>query len=62
MTDFKSDPLKTLEQAQQKAEEAAAVIQDRFSGSYVKWINTQTLYVFSKLHARIATIHLETLQ
>lgn len=57
-----SNKLDTLEQAQEKAEEAASVIQARFPGSYTRWVNTQTLRVFSKLHKPVATIHLETVQ
>lgn len=57
-----SQKLGTLEEARAKAEEAANVIQSRYPGSYVKWINTQTLRVFTKLDAPLATIHLESLQ
>jgi len=59
---FVSQKLTTLEEAQQKAEEAAAVIQARYPRSYVKWINTHTLRVFTRYHTPIATINLETLQ
>jgi hypothetical protein len=57
-----SQKLTTLQEAQEKAEEAAGVIQARYPGSYVKWINTQTLRVFTKADAPLATIHLETIQ
>jgi hypothetical protein len=57
-----SPKLDTLEEAQAKAEEAASVIQARFPNSYVKWVNTQTLRVFTRIGKPIATIHLETLQ
>lgn len=57
-----SGKLSTLEEAQQKAEEAAGVIQARFPGSFTKWINTHTLRVFTRFNTPVATINLETLQ
>lgn len=57
-----SGKLDTLELAQQKAEEAASVIQARFRGSYVRWENERTLRVFNRLDQAIATIHLESVQ
>lgn len=54
--------LSTLEEAQIKAEEAASVIQARYPGSYVQWINTMTLRVFTRYKTPLATIHLESLQ
>lgn len=57
-----SGKLDTLEQAQEKAEEAASVIQARFPGSYVRWENARTLRIYNKLKQPIATINLESLQ
>jgi hypothetical protein len=56
-----SQKLSTLEEAQQKAEDAAAVIQSRFRGSYTRWENERTLRVFNRLDQAIATISLESL-
>lgn len=59
---FVSQKLDSWEEAQQKAEDAAAVIQQRFPRSFVKWIDTKTLRVFKADCTPIATIHLETHQ
>lgn len=57
-----SKKLDTLEEAQAQAEEAASVIQTRYPGSYVKWVNAMTLRVFTRYKTPLATIHLESLQ
>lgn len=57
-----SNKLTTLEEAQQKAEDAAAVIQARYRGSYTRWENERTLRVFNRLDQAIATISLESVQ
>lgn len=60
--DFISEKMDSLEAAQQKAEDAAAVIQTRFPGSYVRWIDSTRLCVHAQGGKRIATIHLENIQ
>lgn len=57
-----SQKLSTLEEAQAKAEEAASVIQGRYPGSYVRWVNPHALRVFTRYDTPLATIHLETVQ
>lgn len=57
-----SNKLETIGQAQEKAEEGARVIQERYPGSYMMWINARILRVYSKEHKIVATIHVETVQ
>lgn len=57
-----SNKLDTLKEAQEKCEEAARIVQRHYPGSYLKWISSTILRVFSRSHEGVATFHVEKLQ